>query len=267
MDVTWQHPEGEGDPRIGPITLTPDAIEALSPTLGALVTAEEGGTRLGRVLGALVAPGSTARAGAEEIGRILWALALMGADLPRALDRTMVAARDHYGLSWGTIATSAGVPRATVRRRIATARRTLAEAGIYVDGAGEHTPRRARGPLHTGGVDPAEVRRARAVAEALSSPGVQVPHGAVPWMQAEPADDAGGAWPIVYAIRGEGPMAHDAARVAAPRLVALVGGPLDGQTQEAHADAEGGWTPVPGGRVDYHPHPEDPDTWMCGDDY
>lgn len=137
MDITWLMNDGEGDKqRMARITIELAPEDDPHGFLVGLVWRK----RLEAFLQAFAKPaeyGAT-EYDTKEFQDLLDRFGYIGYHVALRLDGMMLAARDWFGIGWGTIATTVERPRQTVKDQITASRREAANAGHWYDSAGLH---------------------------------------------------------------------------------------------------------------------------------
>lgn len=136
MKVTWQDETMTGGkPGRKTITITVEPSDDPHGHINGLLLRE----RLEAFLVVFAnASNYPADATAEDIRDLLLRFGYVANATGPRLDGLLLAARDQFGLGWGTIANALDRPRTTVKERIVKLRREHAAMGAYYDADGLH---------------------------------------------------------------------------------------------------------------------------------
>ncbi len=136
MDVQWKlgHDMPDGSRRTSEITITMEADEDPDGYIVGLLMNQ----RLGDFLKVFAQTGAFPAEDELEALDVLMHFAYVAHHCQARLDMLQLAARDQFGLGWGTIATAVEGNRSTVRGQILAARNRAAESGYFWDQNGLH---------------------------------------------------------------------------------------------------------------------------------
>ena len=135
MNITSDWDRDGQQMRVRTITITLDPEDDPDGHINGLVSRE----RLEAFLRAYARPGDYGAPGdAEDARLLLQRFAFVAAMCARRLEGMQLAARDQWGMGWGTIANARESSRSTVKYQITTAREHYAEQGAWYDEDGLH---------------------------------------------------------------------------------------------------------------------------------
>lgn len=137
MDITWRMDDGEDDRRrLAEVTIKLVPEDDPHGYLVGLLWHK----RLEAFLQIFAKPAEYGATGhdAAEFRDLLNRFGYVGYHVAMRLDGMMLAARDWFGIGWGTIATTVERPRQTVKDQIIANRKESARIGHWYDSAGLH---------------------------------------------------------------------------------------------------------------------------------
>lgn len=135
MNITSEWDRSGQEVRVRTITITIDPEDDPDGHINGLVSRE----RLEAFLRAYARPGDYgAPEDAEDARLLLQRFAFVAAMCARRLEGMQLAARDQWGMGWGTIANARESSRSTVKYQITATREQYADQGAWYDAAGLH---------------------------------------------------------------------------------------------------------------------------------